>query len=230
MDQSHPQPDTDSSSEDSPHTDHRNQRSPAALSTTELIATLLDTNDPDRSRLLAAHLLEQFSGLHELAQATTTKLERVTDLNQGELMRLKAALELAQRLSITAQDIHPIIRTAADAAKLVLDMGKLRQEHIRVILLDTSRRVISIHTVYIGTVSAAVLRASEIYREAITNNAPAIIIAHNHPSGDPSPSPEDVELTGRLIAAGEILDIALLDHLIIGRQSWRSLREMGLAF
>jgi DNA repair protein RadC len=215
MDQSHPQPDTDSSSEDSPHTDHRNQRSPAALSTTELIATLLDTNDPDRSRLLAAHLLEQFSGLHELAQATTTKLERVTDLNQGELMRLKAALELAQRLSITAQDIHPIIRTAADAAKLVL---------------DTSRRVISIHTVYIGTVSAAVLRASEIYREAITNNAPAIIIAHNHPSGDPSPSPEDVELTGRLIAAGEILDIALLDHLIIGRQSWRSLREMGLAF
>jgi DNA repair protein RadC len=222
----HPRPCTGHS----PEENRQSWRSPAALSTTQLIAVLLDESDRDRSDRLAASLLEQFGGLHELAQATTAQLERVTDLNQSELMRLKAALELGQRLSITPQDTYPVIRTSADAAKLVLDMGKLRQEHIRVILLDTSRCVISIHTVYIGTVSAAVLRASEIYREAITNNAPAIIIAHNHPSGDPSPSPEDVELTGRLIAAGEILDIALLDHLIIGRQSWRSLREMGLAF
>jgi DNA repair protein RadC len=225
-----PQSHADNTPEENQQISQQNWRSPAVLSTTELIAALLDGSDRDRSLHLAANLLEQFGGLHELAQATAAQRERITDLNQDELMRLGAAFELGQRLAIAPQDTYPTIRTAADAAQLVLDMGNLRQEHIRVILLDTSRRVISIHTVYIGTVSAAVLRASEIYREAITNNAPAIIMAHNHPSGDPSPSPEDVELTVRLISAGEILDITLLDHLIIGRRSWCSLREMGLAF
>src|SRR5690606_7967356 len=98
------------------------------------------------------------------------------------------------------------------------------------ILLDSNRRVQTITTVYIGTVNASLLRVSEIFREAVVRNCPAIILAHNHPSGDPTPSPEDIELTRTLITAGKLLDVALLDHIIIGASEWSSLKELGLAF
>jgi DNA repair protein RadC len=106
----------------------------------------------------------------------------------------------------------------------------LPQEHVRVILLDSMRRVVAIPTIYIGTVNASVLRVSEIFREAVTRNCPAMILAHNHPAGDANPSPEDVELTRTLIAAGRLLDVMLLDHLVIGHHDWSSLKDMGLAF
>ena len=94
-------------------------------------------------------------------------------------------------------------------------------------LLDSARRVIAAPTIYIGTINTSVLRIAEVYREAITRNSPAIILAHNHPSGDPTPSPEDIELTRTLVNAGRLLDITLVDHVIIGQQRWVSLREQG---
>jgi DNA repair protein RadC len=97
-------------------------------------------------------------------------------------------------------------------------------------LLDNSRRVIAIPTVYIGTVNTSILRVSEIFREAILRNSPAIIMVHNHPGGNPMPSPEDINLTRTMIAAGELLDIQLIDHLIIAQDGWKSLRELGLGF
>ena len=106
----------------------------------------------------------------------------------------------------------------------------MRPENVRVLLLDINRRVIAAPTVYIGTLTTSVLRASEIYREAIVRGSAMLILAHNHPSGDPTPSPEDVEMTRSLAAAGRLLDIALVDHLIIGRGKWVSLREMGFSF
>jgi DNA repair protein RadC len=133
-------------------------------------------------------------------------------------------------LTIYRQNDRTVIRTSADAAQLVGDMANLRQEHVRVVLLDNSRYVMATPTVYIGTVNASVLRVSEVFREAIIRNSPAIILAHNHPSGDPTPSPEDIELTRAMCAAGKLLDIQVLDHIIIAQHGWMSLKDMGLGF
>ncbi|MDX1994845.1 MAG: DNA repair protein RadC [bacterium] len=203
----------------------------AALSNAELLAILLRTGNREENVLrLAERLLAHYGGLAGLAQASLAELSHVHKLGQAKTSQIAAALELGRRLlTLKPEERRPIL-TAGDAAQLVMDMSSLPQEHIRVILLDNSRRVIAISTVYIGTVNAAMLRVAEIYREAVTRNAPALILVHNHPSGDPSPSPEDVQLTRTLIEAGKLLDIVLLDHLIIAGAQWRSLREMQLGF
>lgn len=203
----------------------------AALTTAELLAIILGTGTKQENVLrLAERLLAHYGSLRALAQATPLEMEAIQGLGRAKIAQVVAALAIGQRLMIAPTEERPIIRTSTDAAQLVLDMGSLAQEHIRIILLDTSRRVIAIPTIYIGTVNASMLRVSEIYREAITRNAPAAILVHNHPSGDPTPSPEDVQLTRTLIDAGRLLDITLLDHLIIGSHEWRSLKEMRLAF
>jgi DNA repair protein RadC len=207
------------------------KQGPAALSTTELLAILLGTGNRHESVLrLAERVLVRCGGLNGLLQTTPTELNEIHGMGQAKVAQVMAAIEIGKRLMTASPDKRPMVRTSGDAARLMLDMSHLTQEQVRVILLDTSRRVIDVVTVYIGTVSTAVLRAAEIYREAITRNAPGLILVHNHPSGDPTPSPEDVELTHRLRDAGDLLDISLLDHIIIGAQEWRSLREMGLGF
>lgn len=203
----------------------------AALSNTELLAIILRTGTAEENALrLAERLLTHYNGLHGLAQTAPEDLYRIKGIGAAKIAQIVAAMEIGRRLMTLPPDERPVINTAADAVRLVLDMRDLRQEHIRVILLDSVRRVIAIPTVYIGTLNASVLRVSELFREAITRNSPAIVIAHNHPSGDPAPSPEDIEITRTLIAAGRLLDIEVVDHLIIGQQGWVSLREMRLAF
>lgn len=203
----------------------------AVLSDKELLAILLQSEAEIESGLqMAESLLAQYGGLSGLSQATIPNMQTIDGLGEEKIAIIAAALELGKRLLIYRPDDRPMVQSSAEAARLMLDMGSLQQEHIRVILLDTARRVIAAPTVYIGTVNAAMLRASEIYREAVTRNAPAVILVHNHPSGDPTPSPEDVQLTRILIDAGRLLDIVLLDHLIIGGTDWRSLKDMRLAF
>jgi DNA repair protein RadC len=203
----------------------------AALSNAELLAIILRTGSQEENVLhLCERVLAQYQGLQGLAQATATDLEQFRGLGKAKIAQLMAVLELGKRLTAYQPGEHPIVQNAADAARLVKDMSNLPQEHVRAILLDTSNQVIAIPTIYIGTLNASVLRVSEVYREAITRNSPAMILAHNHPSGDPSPSPDDIEITRSLFAAGKLLDIALLDHLIIGRQRWVSFKEMGLVF
>jgi DNA repair protein RadC len=109
-------------------------------------------------------------------------------------------------------------------------MGHLEQEHFRVLYLDTRNRLMGSNTMYVGSLNASHIRVGEVFREAIKRNCAAIICVHNHPSGDPTPSPEDVEITRQLVDAGDLLDIELLDHLIIGQQRFVSLRERGLGF
>lgn len=207
------------------------QQGSKALSNTELLAIILRTGTADENVLrLAERVLAHYGGLHGLAQASSADLTRFKGLGSAKAAQVAAALELGKRLMLYDPAEQPVISRAEDAFRLVADMGQLQQEHVRVILLDISRRVIAIPTVYIGTLSASVLRTSEIFREAVTRNCPAIIVVHNHPSGDSHPSPEDVDLTRSLIAAARLLDITLLDHLIIGRQSWSSLKDLGLGF
>jgi DNA repair protein RadC len=204
---------------------------PGTLSNAELLAILLRTGTSEENVLhLAERLLAQFGGLQELAQVPYTELLGLKGLGGAKVAQIAAAFELGKRLITYDPFQRPVIREAEDAARLVADMRQLQQEHVRVILLDTSRCVIAIPTVYIGTLNASVLRVSEIFREAVIRNSPALIMVHNHPSGDPTPSPEDIDLTRTLIAAARLLDITLIDHLIIGRHDWSSMRKMGLAF
>jgi len=110
------------------------------------------------------------------------------------------------------------------------EMGVLEQEHLRTLLLDTKNRVLAKREIYVGSLNTSLIRVGELFRPAIHANCAAIIVVHNHPSGDPTPSPEDVAVTRQIVEAGKLLDIEVLDHLIIGWQRWISLKERGLGF
>ena len=123
------------------------------------------------------------------------------------------------------------VKSPADAAALMMmEMMVLEQEHLKVLILDTQNHVLKVHTAYIGSLNTAVVRPCELFREAIRLNAAAIIVLHNHPSGDPSPSAEDVYVTRQIVEAGKLLGIDCLDHLVVGSNLWVSLKERGLGF
>jgi len=123
------------------------------------------------------------------------------------------------------------IKSPTDAANLLmLEMSHLDQEHLRTVLLDTKNRVQAITTVYIGSVNTSLVRVGELFKDAVRRNSAAVIVVHNHPSGDPTPSPEDVLVTRQIVSAGKLLDIDVLDHLVIGDGRYVSMRERGLGF
>jgi len=204
----------------------------AALSNAELLAILLRTGVKGENVVnLSARLLAEYGGLPGLAKAGFNKLSAIKGLGPAKTCQLKAALELGRRFILASPNQRPQITSPADAANLLmLDMTVLEQENLRVLLLDTKNYLIASPTIYIGNVNTSVIRVSEIFREAIRENATSIIVAHNHPSGDPTPSPEDVHVTQRVIEAGKLLDIELLDHIVIGHHRFVSLKERGLAF
>lgn len=200
-----------------------------ALATDELLACVFGQNGKGHAD--AQHLLSAFEGLPGLAQATIHELQQHPGIGSTRAAQVKAALELGRRLLVAAPNERPQIRQAADAANLLMaEMSLLSQEHLRTVLLDTRNRVIAIPTVYIGSLNAASVRIGEVFREAIRANAAAIMVIHNHPSGDPTPSPEDVHVTRQIVGAGSLMGIDVLDHLIIGRQRFVSLKERGLGF
>ncbi|HMV30220.1 MAG TPA: DNA repair protein RadC, partial [Anaerolineales bacterium] len=143
----------------------------------------------------------------------------------------KAAIELGRRLTLETPQERPAINSPADAAALIqYEMSALEQEHLRVILLDRRNRVLEVVEVYKGSVNSSQVRVGELFKDAIRANASAIIVAHNHPSGDPTPSPDDVAVTRAIVQAGKLLDVDVLDHLVIGQAKWVSLKERGLGF
>jgi DNA repair protein RadC len=152
-------------------------------------------------------------------------------VSTAKAAQVKAALELGRRLLLSSPDARPQINSPTDAANLLmLEMGSLEQEHLRTVLLDTKNRVLASPTVYVGNVNSSIIRVSEVFREAVRQNATALIVAHNHPSGDPAPSPEDIQVTRSIVEAGLLLGVEVLDHLIIGHQRFVSLKERGLGF
>jgi DNA repair protein RadC len=201
---------------------------PGALSTTELIAVLLGGA---RQLYQAQELLNKFDSLMGLARASHHELaSTVQGVGVSSAARIKAAFELGRRLMIAAPDDRPQVKSPADAANLMMaEMSVLEQEHLRIIILDSKNHVLEIHTLYIGNLNTSILRVGEVFREAIRLNAAAIIVVHNHPSGDPTPSPEDVKVTELIVQAGHMMDIEVLDHLIIGHH-YVSLKERGLGF
>ena len=203
-----------------------------ALSTSELLAILLRTGVAGESVLrLAERLLVRYGGLTGLAQASFAELCQEKGVGPAKVTQIKAALELGRRLLVASPQERPQVKSPADAANLLmLEMGLLEQEHLRVMLLDTRNRVLAVHTVYVGNLNTSVVRVGEIFRQAIKANAAALIVVHNHPSGDPTPSPEDVAVTELIVQAGRLLGIEVLDHLIIGQQRFVSLKDRGLGF
>jgi DNA repair protein RadC len=214
-----------------PFTERPQQRlrdcGPAALSATELLACLLQTSN---ALFQAQELMRRF-GLHGLRKTSIPELCQVPGIGPAKAVQLKAAFELGRRSLLDRQDDRLQITSPADAASLLLyELDALDQEHLVVMSLDAKNRVLSQETLYVGNVNTSVIRISEIFRLAIRQNAPAIIISHNHPSGDPNPSPEDVRVTRQIVEAGKMLDIDVLDHLVIGHQRYVSLKERGLGF
>ncbi len=205
---------------------------PQALSNAELIAILLRVGIVGENAVqMGQRLLQDLGGLHGLHRASVLEISQQRGMGLAKAAQIKAAIELGVRLRLEAPDERPAIHSPADAAALVqYEMSALPQEHLRVINLDTRNRVMNIEKLYIGSLNASTVRVAEVFKPAIQRNAAGIIILHNHPSGDPTPSPEDVALTRAIVQAGKLLDIEVIDHLIIGQGRWVSLKERGLGF
>lgn len=204
----------------------------AALSTAELLAITLRVGVGGENVLsVAQRLLARFDGLAGLARASVAELTAEHGIGEAKVAQIKSAFELGRRLLVTSPVDRPQVRSPADAAQLLMaEMSLLEQEHLRLILLDTKNYVLSIPTVYVGSLNTNLIRIGELFRYALRENCAALIVAHNHPSGDPAPSPEDVVVTRKIVEGGQMLDIEVLDHLIIGRGRFISLKERGLGF
>jgi DNA repair protein RadC len=207
-------------------------RGPAALSDGDLLAIILNTGVVGETVTdLSQRLLAEQGGLRGLFRLEISELAKIRGLGDAKAVRLKAALELGRRLAALSPEDRPQVISPDDVANLLqIEMAALEQEQLRVVLLDTKHRILATRTVYQGSVNQAQVRVGEVYRDAVRQNATAIVAVHNHPSGDPTPSAADVSLTVEMVRAGEMLDIDLLDHLIIGQGRWLSLRRLGLGF
>jgi DNA repair protein RadC len=205
---------------------------PQALATSELLAILLRVGVTGENAVqVGQRLIKDFGGISGLHRANFDELCKQRGIGNAKAAQIKAALELGYRLSLEKTEERPAVNSPADAAVLVeYEMSALEQEHLRVILLDTRNRVLEIVEVYKGSVNSSQVQVGEIFKAAIRRNAPALIVVHNHPSGDPTPSPDDVVVTRAIVQAGKLLDVDVLDHMIIGQGRWISLKERGLGF
>ncbi len=197
------------------------------LSDAELIAIALRSGTPKLNAIQAAqNLLKRFDGLSGLAQATQEEMASIPGIGPAKAAQVLAAFELGRRLAMTPDQARPRVTTPESAARILMArMGNPRQEELWVMLLDTKHQVLRLHQVYRGQLDRATVRVCEVFREAVRDNAKAIIVAHNHPSEDTTPSPADIDLTRELRHAGELLGIELLDHLIVSRTAYRSLKQ-----
>jgi len=207
-------------------------RGAGGLSSAELIALLWGSGARGRSAVdLAAEALARHDGLTGLARATDAELVDQPGVGEAKAAQLIAAFELGRRLLADWPAARWTIRSPRDIAdRLLLQMGRLEREELRVVLLNTKNVVLRVTTVYQGNVSSSLVRIGELFRDAVRLNATGLILVHNHPSGDPTPSPDDLHLTAEALAAGRLLDIDVLDHLVVGHDAWVSLRDRGVSF
>jgi len=199
------------------------------LSDSELLAILLGSGTRSVTAIdLASYILSEFGTLSNLVNATVEELNGFKGIGLAKAAQVKAALELAKRLS-NAKTMEPyIIRSPDDVVLLVKEkMRHLDREHFQALLLNTKHHVICRDEVSIGTLNSSTVHPRELFKNAIKKNAAALVLIHNHPSGDPTPSKEDIEVTRRLEKAGKIIGIEILDHIIIGGNSYTSLKAQG---
>ena len=208
------------------------RRGAAGLSAAELIGLVWGSGSPGRSAVqVATEALAVAGSLSNLAAASPPELEAISGIGGARAAQLAAAFELGRRLLADWPTGRLTVRAPRDLAdRLILQMGRLEREELRVVVLNTRNAVLAIETVYRGNVSTALVRVGELFRDAIRQHAAGLILVHNHPSGDPAPSPDDLHLTAEAVAAGRLLDVPVLDHLIIGHEAFISLRDRGIPF
>lgn len=208
---------------------------PDALSDGELIAILLRVGTQGRSALVVANdLLKEFKSLERLARASLTELTKIKGIGRDKAIALKAAFTLAQRMAKELSRESPQLDNPEAVADLLREENRLYEvENFQVVLLTTRRRLIRVERVSQGTLDTLLVHPREVFRPAISANAAALILVHNHPSGDPTPSEADIKVTRDLIRAGQLLKIEILDHIILGRRTnerakdYASLKELG---
>ncbi|ACZ42536.1 DNA repair protein RadC [Thermobaculum terrenum ATCC BAA-798] len=221
---------------ETPETDRPRERlkalGPSYLSDAELLAIILRVGIKGENVIdLARRLLAQNQGITGLASIDFNSLASQRGVGEAKACQIKAALELGRRYLKEMPEQRRRITSPEDIADLLmLEMGHLEQEHLRVVQLNTKNQILAITEVYKGGLNSALIRPADVFKPAVRNNAASIILAHNHPSGDPTPSSEDVRTTESLIEAGKLLDIEVLDHIIVGRNSYTSMRRRHLGF
>ncbi len=197
-----------------------------ALSEAELLACVLGRGIAGESVLVsAARLLKTFGTLRGIAEASVEQLAKVYGIGPAKAVQLKAVVELARRLCLSSNGHRPVVENEQVAADLVRPhLADKTKEHFVALLLDNRHRLIRLSPIAIGSLSATLVHPRELFKEAIAASAAAVIVAHNHPSGDPAPSAQDLEMTSRLMEAGTLLGIEVLDHLIVGANAVVSLK------
>jgi DNA repair protein RadC len=201
-----------------------------ALSNAELLAILLRTGTVSETAVsLAQRLLRECGSLRQLAELSLDQFLRIKGIGEAKALQVMAGIELGRRISRSAAGGKAAIRSPRDAAAYLMeDLRYLKKEHFVCLFLNTKNQVIGEETLSIGSLNASIVHPREVFLAAIRRSSAAIICAHNHPSGDPTPSAEDIEITRRLKEAGQIIGIEVLDHLIIGDGNFVSLKEKGL--
>ena len=178
--------------------------------------------------MLANRILSSFDKIQDLKDATIEEYTKVKGVGQAKAVQLLAAAEIGKRLYRKHSEGRYTIRSPEDAAAyLMTDMSSLTQEHFVVLFLNVKNEVLHKQTIFIGSLNSSIVHPREIFREAVKRSAASIICAHNHPSGNPTPSPEDIDVTKRLTEAGALMGIEVLDHVIIGDHQFISLKEKG---
>ncbi|WP_270164650.1 RadC family protein [Paenibacillus sp. SYP-B4298] len=202
----------------------------AVLSHAELLAILLRTGTREESAVhLASRILSECRSLHNLVDMSVEELTRIKGIGTAKALQIKAGIELGQRLSRSSIQERPVVRSPKDAADYMMEQLRyLKKEHFVCLFLDTKNRIIAEETLSVGTLNASLVHPREVFRAAIKCSSASVICVHNHPSGNPAPSPEDIQLTRRLVEAGELVGIDVLDHIVIGDLQYVSLKEQGL--
>ena len=222
---------TDLSAEERPR-ERLEKSGPEALSKAELLAILLRVGVTGQNSVqLAQKILDDLGGLTGIQKASFAQVCGIHGVGPAKAAQIKAAIELGIRLKKENPELAGAISSPEDAAELVrYDMQGLVQENLWVILLDTRNRKLAVEKVYVGSLNVTMVRVGELFRAALQRSAAAIILAHNHPSGDATPSPEDAALTRSAVEAGKLLDVEVLDHLVIGHNCYVSMKEKHLGF
>ncbi len=199
------------------------------LSNAELLAILIRTGIKNESAIsLSYRVINQYEGLRFLANCTIQELSKINGIGIAKAAQLKAAVELGKRISNTGGLTEVFVKCPKDAAKLLMeDMRYLKKEYMKAILLNIKCGLISIEDISIGNLNSSIVHPREVFVPAVKKSSASIIIAHNHPSGDPTPSSDDINITKRIIEAGKIIGIEMVDHIIIGDGRYLSLKEEG---
>jgi DNA repair protein RadC len=200
-----------------------------ALSNAELLAILLRTGTYAESAVrLAQKVLIEAGSLRNLVDMSMDQLMTIKGIGSAKALQIQASIELGRRLARTSMSDTITIRSPQDVSTYLMeDLRYLQKEHFVCLFLNTKNHVIGQETLSMGSLNASIVHPREVFRAAIKRSSASIICVHNHPSGDPTPSPEDIQMTARLVEAGQIIGIEVLDHIILGDQNFISLKEKG---